>query len=392
MGQDTADRVPLKRAIIAHAVSPDTYAVTLPLDHCYGHTAHGGLVVSTILSALKMHFSTALKSQNQPHTFNFQLSFLRPATDGQALVEIKAAKLGTKISTVHVKFSQGRADNVVGYASQMNMSLEEGVSFPTSYKLDPPPPPPTDLDRLTNQTPGPHWLSWTYPWSPHSYLKAATHFRWFSPTDSIADPSIMDLWLTPLASSDEDRFTNEMLGSIADHWAESLENYRPNDSTFTSSNLAKVTRVGDTDLGTDIQAPPWKYLTQSMSMEMKKVLPPEGVKRLFLRARVKRIERGRLDAEVVIADERLELVAVSQQVTLIIPGLGFTKKINKLPTYIACAETAKRARKELSVGPRLITHLLIQGPNKKTRYSLSSYLFKHRIGPLKPQHLAYPVK
>lgn len=140
----------------------------------------------------------------------------------------------------------------------------------------------------------------------------------------------MDLWLTPLASSDEDRFTNEMLGSIADHWAESLENYRPNDSTFTSSNLAKVTKAGDTDLGTDIQAPPWKYLTQSMSMEMKKVLPPEGVKRLFLRAQVKRIERGRLDAEIVIADERLELVAVSHQVTLIIPELGFTKKINKL--------------------------------------------------------------
>ncbi|KAL8954141.1 MAG: hypothetical protein Q9222_000024 [Ikaeria aurantiellina] len=202
------------------------------------------------------------------------------------------------------------------------MSNEEGMSFPTSYKLDNPPPAPTALSS------DPGWLTWVYPWSPNSYLKAASHFRWFSPENGTADPSIIDLWLTPL-TSEAGSFTTEMLGSIADHWAESLENYRP-DSVFSHPNLTKATKAGNTDLGTDIQNPPWKYLTQSMSMEMKKVLPPEGVKWLFLRARIKKIQKGRLDAEIVILDEGLELVAVSQQVTLIITGLGFTKKINKL--------------------------------------------------------------
>ena len=205
------------------------------------------------------------------------------------------------------------------------MESEEGVSLPTSHQLSPPPP-CVDLERLIQDCDS-RWLSWVYPKSPQSYLKAATHIRWFTPIDAASDPSVINLWLTPRLP--EDAFTNEMLGSIADHWAEVLENYRP-DSSFTSQNLAKATRSGDTSLGTDIRAPPWKYPTLSMSMEMKKLLPLVGVRWLFLRAHVKMIERGRMNAEVAILNETLEIVAISHQVNFIVPGLGFNKKINKL--------------------------------------------------------------
>lgn len=55
-----------------------------------------------------------------------------------------------------------------------------------------------------------------------------------------------------------------------------------------------------------------------MSLEIKKVLPPEGVKWLFMRARAKEIKNGRMDAEIFVLDESLELVALSHQVSFMI--------------------------------------------------------------------------
>ena len=120
-----------------------------------------------------------------------------------------------------------------------------------------------------------------------------------------------------------------MLGFVADHWAELLEDYRA-ESPFASRNLASATKNGDNSVGTDSRLPPWKYPTLSMNLELKKILLPTGVKWLFLRAQVKMIEKGRLNAEIVILDEGLDIVAFSHQISYVVPGLGFTKKINKL--------------------------------------------------------------
>lgn len=207
----------------------------------------------------------------------------------------------------------------------MNIESEQGLSLLTDFTLTPSVP-VVDLSRLHDNV-DPQGLSWTYPWSPRSYLKAATHMRWFSPVNGAQHPSIIDLWLTPIASTDS--FTEEMLGSIIDHWAEVLENYR-SDSPFTTQRLADATSASDDTVGTDPNSPPFRYVTLSMGFEMKKVLPPEGGRWLFLRAQLKKIQNGRLDAEIVVLDEKLEMVAISHQISRIVPGLGFTRKLNKL--------------------------------------------------------------
>lgn len=66
------------------------------------------------------------------------------------------------------------------------------------------------------------------------------------------------------------------------------------------------------------QIPKYRYPTLSLSLEVKKVLPPEGVKWLFMRARAKEIKNGRMDAEITILDEAFELVALSHQVSFIV--------------------------------------------------------------------------
>ncbi|TGO88171.1 hypothetical protein BPOR_0178g00010 [Botrytis porri] len=54
------------------------------------------------------------------------------------------------------------------------------------------------------------------------------------------------------------------------------------------------------------------------SVEIKQLLPPGGTKWLFRRARAKEVQDGRLSMEVMVFDEGMELVALSQQLCPII--------------------------------------------------------------------------
>lgn len=56
------------------------------------------------------------------------------------------------------------------------------------------------------------------------------------------------------------------------------------------------------------------YPTLLLNLEVKKVLPEEGLKWLFSRVQAKQIRNGRYDLEVVLMDAEGELVAISHHV------------------------------------------------------------------------------
>lgn len=131
----------------------------------------------------------------------------------------------------------------------------------------------------------------------------------------------MDEWLTP--TDPEERFTNNSLGFVADSWPQMCENYRadsPHSSEGTVKRAAAALR-GESGEKRGWMSPFW-YPTLLMNIEMKKALPAEGVKWLFVRARAKQIQDGRMDVEVVIMDERMELVALSSHVCFIVDAVG----------------------------------------------------------------------
>lgn len=65
-----------------------------------------------------------------------------------------------------------------------------------------------------------------------------------------------------------------------------------------------------------------------MHLEIKKLLPPQGVQWLFLRARSTEIKNGRFDAEITILDEKLELVALSHQICFVIESAQIADEKN----------------------------------------------------------------
>ena len=63
------------------------------------------------------------------------------------------------------------------------------------------------------------------------------------------------------------------------------------------------------------------HVTMTMSTEVKRKLPEEGVRWLYLRSEAKSIINGRMDLEVLIFDEGMELIAICNQVAQIVPAL-----------------------------------------------------------------------
>lgn len=58
------------------------------------------------------------------------------------------------------------------------------------------------------------------------------------------------------------------------------------------------------------------YPTVLLNLDVKKVLPEEGVEWLYVRASMKQIRNGRMDLDIVILDEGGEIVALSHHVAL----------------------------------------------------------------------------
>lgn len=71
------------------------------------------------------------------------------------------------------------------------------------------------------------------------------------------------------------------------------------------------------------------YATLRMSTEVKKRLPVEGVRWLYMRTETKSIVNGRMDLQILMFDEAMELVAVTAQVAQIIPAAQKKERAKK---------------------------------------------------------------
>ncbi|MCJ1251486.1 hypothetical protein MMC30_008720 [Trapelia coarctata] len=285
-------------AIKVEAIDSYTYTGYFPDQWCIGSVPHGGYVTSTILSVASLHFRTTLSSQNQPHTLTLHLTFLRRTSTGRATFKVKDVKLGRQTSTIHITLTQGDSrDKVVGYITHSNISLETGVTLPTNWELHPAPY-PANVKKLQDGT-DPHWrLLEQMPFA--AFRKASTNVQFYFPQKGQQGKSLTDEWIR---FSNGEKFTTESIGYVADTFPQIVEAYRDDRSVQPADGR---------------KWPSFWYPTILLNLEIKKVLPPEGVEWLFVRVQAKQIKNGRMDLEVVILDAEGDLVALSQHVSLVV--------------------------------------------------------------------------
>ncbi|KAI1115275.1 thioesterase-like superfamily-domain-containing protein [Nemania sp. NC0429] len=304
-------------ATAVKATSSHTYTAHFPSEWCIGSVTHGGVVTATILRVAATHFSTTLAKQDQPHTITLHAEFLRRTRAGPATFTVKDMKLGRQTSTIHVSLAQDGREEVVAYVTNTNAATETGLTLATGWTPDPPlPAPPRDLARLAAHGEDAGWVAVAD--LPHPKLrKAVSRIRMHVPRAGQARPNVVDEWVR-LESGE--RFTNEAVGFVSDMWPQMIEGLVRRQQGESSESKSKSKADNDSD-GDDEKPLPWLwYPTLVLNLDVKKILPPQGVEWLHVRVASKHIENGRYDYEVIIFDEQDELVALSHHVAMVLDG------------------------------------------------------------------------
>nr|POE51586.1 hypothetical protein CFP56_25793 [Quercus suber] len=309
------------QATAVHQRDSHTYTAAFQDAWAIGTVPHGGYVTSVLQRAVKAHFDTTLSKQNQPHTLSLHLDFLRRTEVGDALITIKDVKLGRQTSVVHVTLSQGAREEVVGYITQTHLGREEGASFDTRWNLHPSPP-LVDISQLESDT-EPNWKRQVFSAFPQ-FRKATNQCEYWSPRIGQASPAIADQWMR--LRDPHENFTNESLGFVVDLFPQIIEAFVLQDLRPNASEQERLDFLAT-------RAKFW-YPTLLLNLDVKKALPAEGVKYLFLRVQAKSIKNGRYDLEIVVKDTTGDLVALSHHVCLAVSSARNLAQRRKADTKI----------------------------------------------------------
>ncbi|KAL9095649.1 MAG: hypothetical protein Q9165_002081 [Trypethelium subeluteriae] len=287
-----------QKATEIQPLTSHTYAANFPDDWCIGSVPHGGFITAVFLRVARTHFASTLQRQNQPDTFTLHLEFLRRTQTGPALFTVRDIKLGRQASVIHVALAQAGREEVVGYISHAHLGREEGASFPTDWALRPPPI-PADVAKLKAGT-EPRWGELEkMPFA--EFRKASNRVRFFFPRSGQLGRGMTDEWLCMRSG---ERFTNESVGFVADMWPQLVETYSDKGDPYALEKKGnEKPSIGSM----------W-YPTLLLNLDVKKVLPEEGVEFLFQRVQAKRIQNGRFDLESIVMDEQGDVVALSHHV------------------------------------------------------------------------------
>jgi hypothetical protein len=255
-----------------------------------------------------LHFATTLARQNQPHTITLHLDFLRRTQIGPATFVVKDVKLGRQTSVIHVTLLQDNREEVVGYITNSNFANEEGVSFSTAWKLNPPPC-PADLSKFETDED----VNWgeRKRWPFSDFRKATLNVRSWFPRAGQPASGVIDEWLS---LKNGENWTNESLGSVVDTFPQVIETYVLGDDPYSIDNEASAASSKDSEKKKKSTGVGFWYPTVLLNLDVKKALPKEGVKYLHVRLQAKQIKNGRFDLEIVVMDEGGDLVALSHHV------------------------------------------------------------------------------
>lgn len=169
-------------------------------------------MTACFLQVASTHFESTLASQKQPHTIALHLDFLRRTQSGPALFTVEDTKLGRQTSILHITLSQDGREEVVGYLTNSNLSTENGVSFPTSWKLKPEPL-AVDLARL-REGKDENWARQAeMPFA--GFRKATQKTEFYFPRNGQRSKSSADEWVR---MSTGERWTNTSIGYLSDMW------------------------------------------------------------------------------------------------------------------------------------------------------------------------------
>lgn len=296
---------------------------------------HGGYITSLFQSIASTHFKNTHPQQHggSADPFTMHLTFLRRTSTGPAVFTVQDSKLGARTSTLHITLSQTEGgkqrDEVVAYITCTNLQAEEGLSSKTDWEIYPSVLPPrggdrsgsfienrVDLQDLAREGADGIWslAEVTFP----AFRKASTHVEVYVPRLEGFTPGseggwkhrrgMIEQWVRFAPYGKVGRWTDPTIGYLVDMFPMMLEGF---------DQLSPPSEKQAEGPAKKANARFW-YPTVLLNVDIKKKLPPGGVEWLYARVQNRRIKNGRLDIDIVVLDQEGDVVAISNQVALVV--------------------------------------------------------------------------
>lgn len=294
-------------------------------------------MTSAFMLVASRHMQLTHANRKQQHVINLHLEFMRRTAIGRAIFTVKDVKLGSRISNLHLTLAQEdersgqMVDEVEGYITVSNMASESGPSFTTGYKILPEPL-PVSLPALSKNKDTNYVRRGRDVFA--DFRRAGQHITMHlirPPQRPSSFPKAMiDQWILFKPRGGKGRFTNDLLGFVVDIFPQIIEQYVNPDLEEALLGREMSPEEAKDLIRKTPHANFW-YPTLSLNLDVKKLLPEDGVEWLFVRVQAKKIHEGRFDLQIHVLDEAGDLVALSTHSSLAVNASRNLKREKKKP-------------------------------------------------------------
>ncbi|KAK2612034.1 hypothetical protein QQS21_001999 [Conoideocrella luteorostrata] len=351
---------PLQTSLVAALEVPFSgkeCTMELSNDIAVGVVSIGGYVASIMTKFSVLYASEHPKMRSQTDVCCAVAQFYRPVLPAKPItMQLREVSVGNAWSTLRVELLQGGKLAASADVIICDFALP-GISLETKWTLL---PKPRRVDLLKLEMDGdPDWVSYHPAFHPDGFRRGHSYARTFIPKDHPVDVATTEQWICPgwdclplgsctaRRAEDKARWTTDMIQLIIDETLPVHHNLLPQEAgkpPFMGSISGALEYAALQKKARDEGKADWRPLphdgskkiilqpvhaTLSMSTEIKRKLPSEGVRWLYARSTTKSIVNGRLDIQVLLFNEKMDLIAISNQVNQIIPSTKKNKKTGK---------------------------------------------------------------
>ncbi|KAI0141801.1 thioesterase family protein [Xylariaceae sp. FL1272] len=314
----------LRQQIGLRRTESDTYAVGWHPDWTLGSTLFGGSIAAVIHLTAVTHLSTdpALAKRNQPDVLNLHLEFLRSCNRCDSIITVKPLKLGAVTSTLQLLLSQGDKINVVALVTSTNFDNCLGPTASTAWSLLPTPNPVPDFAKVRAQQPEPNWLP---AHLSGEILPISSRLNVLNPRGGFPVAGVCDAWYG--VRDEHDQMDATYVSLMTDMIPSMSDTLLRNEGLYDAhAFFAKMERWAEKNPG--VPAELFNTLeealkatifnsTVTLDIEFKRRVP-EGLRWLFTRVATKMLREGRMDVEITLCDENMELLCSARQLILVL--------------------------------------------------------------------------
>lgn len=316
------------------------YLANFERDWCIGTVPNGGYTTTAFMLVASKHMQTTHSKRKQHNVVNLHLEFMRRTAVGKAYFTVRDVKMGSRISNLHLTLSQkddnsGKmVDEVEGYLTMSDMSAEDGLSLVTEYHIHPEPL-RVNLSELLQNRDQNYIRRGRDPFADFRRAGKNMIMHLIRPErrPKHFPKAMIDQWVLFRPLGREGKHTNDALGFIVDVFPQIIESYVNPD--LEEATLGQdLSKDEASELIKNQKQPHAKfwYPTLSLNLDVKKLLPKEGVEWLFVRVQAKKISKGRFDLQVEVYDESNDLVALSTHSSLVVDSSRNTTRGKKEQT------------------------------------------------------------